>query len=236
MDASTLRLIKEMQTFGASLREKSLFQVFSVDEDATDDDVRARYTDLVRRFHPDRLSQQGLRQEILDQAKDLSSRLNDAYQTLANAESRKKYLALVKDERIKGSAVRKVQIEEADKKFKMAQILLKKRDFARCRDLLKTSLEIDPNNGEYKAYMAWALWMDPTLLKDVITPKVVGLLKDAVRLAPENAQVHYFIGSVMKVTGDNAAAVKHFKKAVSVDPSHVDASRELRLVEMRKKK
>ena len=55
-------------------------------------------------------------------------------------------------------------------------------------------------------------------------------LNQALKLNERCAPAHYFIGQVHKLTGDTAAALKHFKKCVSIDNTHVDAQREIRLL------
>ena len=204
--------------------------------DADRDIIRAKYTELVRRYHPDSLSRDGLGQEILDLAATISSKLNEAYQTLTNEQMRGEYDALLSDDRVQGSATKQVALAEAEKKFRMAQILLKKRDFEKARDMLTGCADAVPKDGRFKAWLAWSLWQDPTLLQDVVAPRVVELLNDAVKLADSEGDPHYFLAVVSRVTGDLSKAAKHFKKCIELNPNHHEAMRELRLMKMRSSK
>lgn len=229
-------LTKEIEALRKTIDDKNYFELLGATQDATPRDLRSRYTDLVRKYHPDRLTQAGLSAEVLDHAATISSKLNDAYQTLTDGDRRAEYMKLVGDRRIQGRANKVGLVEEAEKKFRMAQILIKKRDFAAAREMLNFSTESVPNDGRFKAYLAWALWLDPNLLQDVVAPRVTDLLKDAVRLAPDDPDANYFLGSVFKVTGDINGAARHFKRVVKLDRNHVEATRELRLMHMRKKR
>ena len=44
------------------------------------------------------------------------------------------------------------------------------------------------------------------------------------------AATYYFLGFVAKTNGDDKAALTHFKKCVSLDPKHIDAQREVRMM------
>ena len=44
------------------------------------------------------------------------------------------------------------------------------------------------------------------------------------------AAAHYFQGQMAKLLGDNPTAVKHFKKTLELQPQHIDAQREMRML------
>ena len=234
--ADTKKLADDIKAAAKGIDDRSCFDLLGATESTPKDDLRVAYTDLVRKYHPDALSQQGLPQDVLDLAAELSGKLNEAYDTLTDDRKRAEYLRLYHDDRIKGSSRKKALLDDAQTKFKMALVLLKKRNYTQARELLKYATESDGKNGTYKAYFAWSLWTDPSLLIDVVGPKVMDLLAAAVKLAPDDAQAHYFYGAVLKVRGDLAKAQKFFRKTLEIDPRHVEATRELRLMRMRQKK
>ena len=80
----------------------------------------------------------------------------------------------------------------------MAQVLIRKRDFSGARDLLTGALDHSPEDGLCKAYLAWALWLDPDLLQDAVTPRVMELLQSAVKIVPDEAEPHFFLGSLRR--------------------------------------
>jgi tetratricopeptide (TPR) repeat protein len=58
-------------------------------------------------------------------------------------------------------------------------------------------------------------------------------LKDLAQALKKNERIaaaHYFVGHIAKLTGDEKAALKEFKRAVELNPDHIDAAREVRMM------
>ncbi|HEX9507190.1 MAG TPA: tetratricopeptide repeat protein, partial [Myxococcales bacterium] len=53
---------------------------------------------------------------------------------------------------------------------------------------------------------------------------------------PACDRAHYQLGVICRVEGAKDKAEKHFREALRANPKHLDASQELQLIEMRKKK
>src|ERR1700756_1096208 len=51
----------------------------------------------------------------------------------------------------------------------------------------------------------------------------VALLREAIRIQPQNADAHYELGLIMQSKGDNRAAVKEFRSTLLLDPNHAGA-------------
>ncbi|MGQ0506259.1 MAG: tetratricopeptide repeat protein, partial [Myxococcaceae bacterium] len=86
----------------------------------------------------------------------------------------------------------------------------------------------NPEEGEFYAWRGYAKFF---LHED----KKVGLreaqsdLQVCLHKNERVAQAHFFLGTLMKLTGDAAGAQKYFKRTLELRPDHVDAQRELRL-------
>jgi tetratricopeptide (TPR) repeat protein len=61
-------------------------------------------------------------------------------------------------------------------------------------------------------------------------------IKKGIALSPQSATAYYYLGQVRKACGDPAEAEKMFRKTVELRPNHVEAARELRLIQLRKAK
>ena len=234
-DAEVRILAAEIRGRAKAAESQNHFQLLGVKETATDELLRAQYTELVRTYHPDLLAQRGLNQEVLDIAAELASRLNDAYQTLGDPAQREEYERLCADERVKGDARKKALLDDAERKFKIAQVYLKKKDRAKAQALFRQAVDQAPTDGRFRAYLAWSLWLDKAKDKDEIAAEVIALLVEAVQAAPDEADAHYFLGSVVKVVGDIEQAKGHFERAVEIDPNKTEAYSELRLIQRRNK-
>jgi hypothetical protein len=235
-DDATLRIIESIDSTFLTLEKSNYFEILGANPHSNSRELRAKYTDLVRQFHPDTLRSKKLDDERMSKAADISSRLNEAFQTLTHDENRAEYLRLYNDARIGGNVNQVALFDEADKKFKMAMVLLKKKDFTKAREYLDYACKTVPNDGQYKAHLAWSLWTDPSLVNEAINDRVLGLLSEAVSLSPKDADAQFYYGSVLKMNGDIKSAVKHFKKCVEAKTNHTEAIRELRLLRSRSRK
>jgi len=235
-DDATLRIIVNIETTYEKLDEMNYFEVLDANPHSNGRELRAKYTELVRKFHPDALGPKKLSKEVLSKAADISARLNESFQTLTHDNDRAEYLKIYNDQRIGGKTSQKSLLDEADKKFKMATVLLKKKDFEKAREYLNYACNMIPNDGRYKAHLAWSLWIDPSLVNETINERVMELLSEAVSLSPSDPETHFYYGSVLKMNGDIKAAIKHFKVCVGLKPNYTEAVRELRLLRSRIRK
>ena len=111
-------------------------------------------------------------------------------------------------------------------------MLLRKREVAAAEELYARAHQLDPK-PLYLASRAWALYMDPQLKSESARAKQ--MMTDAVRAEPTCDRAHYQLGVIARVEGDADRAERHFREAVRANPKHLEASQELRLIEMRKR-
>ncbi len=62
------------------------------------------------------------------------------------------------------------------------------------------------------------------------------MMQKAITLDAKCDRAQYQLGVIARVEGDMDRAEKHFREAVRVNPRHLEASQEIRLIEMRRKK
>ena len=61
-------------------------------------------------------------------------------------------------------------------------------------------------------------------------------IKKAIALSPQSPAPYYYLGQIRKACGDQVEAEKMFRKTVELRPDHIEANRELRLIQMRRGK
>jgi TolA-binding protein len=90
----------------------------------------------------------------------------------------------------------------------------------------------EPNNGLYMTFYGYALFMTDTDKMKAAER----LLRKAIESGHKQAMpdAHLFLGQILKVKEKPERAVRHFKKALKLNPGSRAAQRELRLHEMRK--
>ena len=211
-----------------------------IGREAASDDVRKAYFALAKVFHPDRVLAQGL-EAILPEAALVFSRINDAYAVLSDAGKRFEYL-----KELQGgisSAARAADDDKAQRilsaefAFEKAEVLLKRRDFAAARDEAERALELNAEEGAYRALAAWARYSAaPEDARQAMLPKLKHELAQATSKEPKYANGHFWLAQVHKLSGDDEAAHREFKETFRLDPRNLDAEREVRLFNMRKQK
>lgn len=225
-------LLDEVRALHKELGKKTHFEILDVKQDAPNAEIKKNFHTYAKRYHPDAFSSK-LDEESAQVVREVSARVNEAWNVLGNEKSRAEYIALLNDERIKGDARKKDKLRDAEVKHQMAVVMLRKRDYQKAREYFAYAMETDPENPEYKASMAWAMFADPKFDRAEAMTKAHELLTDALKAKRPSPSTFYYMGQVLKAKNQNEAALENFKKAAALDPKHTDAAREVRLLEMR---
>ena len=80
--ASIVRATPLQQAAAHPMNSTDPYKLFGVANDVTPDDLKARYHEMVRDAHPDRLHSLGLPDPFIDFANTQLARINDAYQKI----------------------------------------------------------------------------------------------------------------------------------------------------------
>ncbi|MEM7675282.1 MAG: J domain-containing protein [Myxococcota bacterium] len=233
-------LLGEIDRFHGDMKEKNHFELLGVAESASTGDIRKSFTDLAKKFHPDAwpsdLDQDAA---VAEKAREISARLNDAYEITTNAEKKSEYLEMLRDERIRGDYRKREQLRDAEVKAKMGVVYLRKKDFHTARSVFKFAHETDPSCGLYQAYLAWSQFADPKSDQRALAEETFRALTEALKkeqdLPPEKQSpiIHMYMGTVLKTLARERDAIFHFKQVLKHSPKHIDALREVRILEKR---
>jgi tetratricopeptide (TPR) repeat protein len=187
---------------------------------------------LARLWHPDRLSPDLV--DLREDATRVFARMTEASRVLGQATSRAEYdRSLAGDvEETEEAQVNKVL--RAAESFQKAEILMKKRDLERAEKLAESAHAGDPSQPEYAALYAWIRAKRNDANEELLS-ECVATLKGAVSKQPDNVKIRYYLASVLKLAGQDGAALREFRFVAENDAGNLDAARELRLHEMRKK-
>jgi curved DNA-binding protein CbpA len=188
------------------------------------------YFKLAKIYHPDTVPPNAPEAYAKVKA-DLFSRIGEANRTLVDEKTRLDYIA---DLEAGGSGtgddkIDVVQILAAEEKFNKGMVMARARRFPEALAMFEEAIKANPDEAEFYAWRGWAKYF-------TIADKKLGAqdaLKDITICTKKNARVangYYFHGQIAKLTGDNATAKAMFKKTVELQPDHVDAQRELRML------
>lgn len=231
----------EIERRSQSIDSEDYFQMLGVARDATSEQIRGAYFSLARVWHPDRLPG-----ELADMKAPLGrvfARFNDAYQTLSDASKRKEYLGrLQQGEGTAEDDAKLARVVDAALEFQKAEILLKKNDLAGAEALASRAAEADPEQPEYVALLMWIRALrrgDPPGMQEGTTSPhfddLIQILDRVIAKEPRYERALYYRGVLQKRAGRTDKAIRDFKLVAEINPKNLDAVREVRLHEMRRR-
>ncbi|MEW6431833.1 MAG: DnaJ domain-containing protein, partial [Myxococcota bacterium] len=219
--------VKQLQALFAQMKKQTFFEVLGVKKDADPGAVKAAYFKLAKSYHPDTVSP-GTPEALAKAKADIFALVGEANRVLSDPKLKAEYIA----ELDAGGTGEKVDVSAlflAEELFEKGRILVKARKFSEAVKMLDDAIKANAEEGEFYVWRGYAKFFgfpDKKLgqteaMKDIN----YGLKKN-----PHVAAAHFFIGMMAKLNGDNAAAKKAFQQCVKMDPQHIDAQRELRLM------
>ena len=231
----------EIQKRAATIDSEDYYQMLGVAVEATPDQVKAAYFQLAKAWHPDRLPQE--LQDVKIPVARVFARFSEAYQTLMDPAKSKDYAALKKQGGGSPEDAEKVaRVVDAALEFQKAEILLKKNDLATAEQLAARAVQADPEQPEYLALLVWVQAQrrgDPPGLKEGMTSShfddLIKLLDSVLQKEPKFERALYYRGVLLKRSGKLDKAIRDFRQAAELNPKNLDAVREVRLFEMRKR-
>jgi tetratricopeptide (TPR) repeat protein len=171
-------------------------------------------------------------QEALRQAKqDVTARLNGAYQVLSDDGRRAEYVRSLEA----GPASAQVDVAAllaAEESFAWAVVRVKARRFAEALPALEKAIELNPLEGEFYAWRGWARFAaaaDPRAVEAAASADV----HRALELSPKCAAAWLFSARIAAALGHGGKATEAYRKCLAIDAGHIEAQRELRLLEGR---
>jgi tetratricopeptide (TPR) repeat protein len=234
LSAEEEKLRTELAATAERLRGRDYFAVLGVGKHATDDQIREAYFGLAKRTHPDRFSSAS--EAVRRVAEEVFAVISQAYETLGHRDRRNEYLRAQRDkERDRADVEEGERALKAELAFQKGITLLRKKSHAQAAELFEEAVEQYPGEGEYHAYLGWALWLaDPQGAGRAELARS-HILRGR-KLAPSSDKPYLFLGRLYKAEGKDTVAEKMFQKVIELDPDCVDAIRELRLIDMRRQR
>ena len=209
-EAAALR--EEVMRKSERIEELDFYELLGVDRKATLGDIKRAYLRAAKRYHPDALTRLGVDEQTGRVANDVFARISKAQAVLSNAKKRSEYDASLEDGIDTAEAE---QLARAEVNYRKGDILLRKGNFRGAAEFLQAAVETWPQEAEYQAAYAWALFKKlPTEPE-----KAREHMQHAVDLDPANAVSHHRMGMVLRALGEEEAAEKASARAKELDPS-----------------
>ena len=216
---------EKMEAFVQELHRLSRidhFAALGIKPDAGEKEIRRALRDRSLQYHPDTLFDQHPR--VLETASALQARIQEAYDILKDPDARDEYRHEI------GESGEQVA-DEAAAKVEMARGKIKLRH-KRYDDAVKAFRDatlLDPDNVAAKVQLAWTRFLaDPSEPR-----RTMGEMSRIVKEHDGHPDPWYYLGRLSLLQKDFGRARRYFNKALGLAPEHVEASRELRLMDRR---
>jgi tetratricopeptide (TPR) repeat protein len=212
------------------------FEVLGIGPDATDAQAKKAYFKLAKEFHPDRVYDHEAR-TVKKYADKIFAVVNTAYQELKTAQGRAGYQKRL-DELSQGIDLNKEAeaLLQSEMAFQKGVVYYRKRDFANALAQFQDAYSLNPREADHHVYLGYLLFQKAYPGDQGTWQEGVALVKKAIELDKNNVDGPLFLGNIHKVLGDIDQAEAMYKKVVQLRPHHVEALRELRLIEQRRVK
>jgi curved DNA-binding protein CbpA len=209
----------------ATIESESFFRVLGLPENAGNEAVRAAYIRLAKVWHPDRLPADLA--PFCSEVEKIASVINRAHQMLTDPEAREKY----NEELAAGIGPQR----ERKDVMKEIEAALGKGDFATVEREATYLIETELDDTEAMALEAWALARGGEAPEDALRAAITKLDRTVARDSLCE-RAYYYRGLLNKRVGNLPGAFRDFSRVVQLDPKHIDAQREVRVMEMRARK
>ena len=216
------------------LDQQNHFEILGVGRDAARDHIKTNYISLAKIFHPDRLGQFKL-EALRPDVEKLFGRISEAQATLLDERRRKEYIDML-DGAARGDAEKARKLLDAEREFQQGEMAMRQRQMAQAEEHFRQAVELNPEEGEHHALLAWAMYQNPAHLRERVLDMVKQGLSRAIKLSRNNPRPYYLLGELFLAENDLDRAVASFRKALELREDHVDAERGLRLALMRREK
>lgn len=231
-DEESLR--SELTTLAEKLRGRDHFEILGVSRQASTEEVRAAFVDAAKRTHPDRFRASS--DAVKRLAEEVFAIVSRANETLSDPAKRQLYLLEQgKDARKTSEVEAGRRALQAELRFQEGERRLRKREYDEALACFAEAVALYPEEGEYHAYRGWALFLarpgNPSAEKEALLH-----LRKGRKLAPDREKPYLFLGRLHREAGRSEHAQKCFTRALQINPSCVEAVRELRLIQMRERK
>ncbi|MBM4279778.1 MAG: response regulator [Deltaproteobacteria bacterium] len=213
-------------------KRQNHFEALGVSQRAGVDELQRAYQALVRDLHPDRLrrtSDGALPADARALADQLHHQLTTAFETLSDERRRADYAARLTPGPRTAASDDITRLLKADTAFRKGEAALDAERLADAVVHFRDAAGLFPDEGEFQASLAWALYRqapdDPVVQVDVI-----GRLQRATELAPRYDRGWLWFGRVLQRAGRPGEALKQFERALQCNPDSRDAQSELQLL------
>ena len=227
---------RRLDEIAERLEAQNDFELFGIEERSTDVEVRAGYDELLAAL---RLEGAAGDVEALEaRVRDLSRRLDQAYQRVRTADTRRLFAGLRK--KMKPSEPKSTpefdqretasRAVEAESWFRTGEGHLEHEDYAKAAESFGMAVHLDPEQGDYAACLGWSLYRsNPT--NKIIRREALEHVAKAVKIDPGREKPLLYLSRIFRETGETEMAAKVLRRALRENPDSPALVQEMCLID-----
>lgn len=215
------------------------FAILELGRDADSAKVKAAYFNLAKLYHPDRVAILKL-DDLRPQIERIFAALSQSFAALGDDARRAEYMRILAQggaaavrAREDKEAERAAQIISAEEQFQIGEMAIRRQNWAQAREAFQRAVILNKDEAEHHAYLGWSIFMGASD-KNVVLNDVKKHLAKALDINTRCAAAHFFVGKMYLAVGDESRAENAFQHVLDEQPEHVEAQRELRILDMRR--
>lgn len=226
-----IELKEQIMSDYMSFKEKNYYNVLDLTTNCSFDEIKKRYIEKVKHYHPDKYIHMGLSKELMSKVNEIFQLIQVAYETLSNPESRKNYDAIISSTAVSDAMKKSSDILNAEIAFKKGEFLFKKRNYIEAEKYFRQAVALYDKEPEYIISLAVTLMFLKGDNSNGFNEESKSLLEKAVYMNPYFDKAYHYLGIWNKLNGNTKEAVLYFKKAIEINPANKEAILELKTLE-----
>ena len=212
-----ISLVNEVERLLHLARTGSYYQLLGLQQDSPRSEVKRKFYQLARQFHPDRHMAHPDRTPRLQTLMDL---LTVAYRTLSDDAARQAYDSRL-SERVPGKQLPQAPLLPQDC-LKNAQKCVGAKNYVESILWLRRAIDLEPRSSAFRTLLGRSLAAIPEYRHEAVEQ-----FERAIRLDSLNIAAHFEYACLLEQLKFPLRARPHYVRVLELDPRHVQARKRL---------
>lgn len=216
-----------------ALETSNHYQILHLESDVTEQQIKAKYRELVKTLHEDILGQR-FGKQIIEKANAIMVQVTEAYNTLSDSTRRRDY-----DRRLSrgDTEARERYISNilvAEQEFSLGMAAQQRHDFSSAKEHFQNAVKGFPEESVYHTHLGWATYKTPGGKQSDKAVQATSHLEKAIKINPKTDKPYYYLGVILKENGYKDKAARMFAMAFRYNRKNALAKEELRRLQQEK--
>lgn len=204
--------VAEVDRLLGSVRTATHYELLEVQRNASRAELKRRFYQLARRFHPDRHMDHP---EWTSRLQELMDALTTAYRTLSNDKTRKDYDCLLLYQFADMQSGTEIKASEFVEK---ARQCMAEKNYAASILWMHRAIGNEPNSSDYRVMLGQCLSAIPEYRREAIQQ-----FERAIQLDPRNLNAHFYYANLLERMKLRGRAKGHYQRVLELDMNHREA-------------